>query len=425
MKKRRITPAVCVVLMLISAFISFQITYTHLTGKYESTIYGFNKWSDFTSNLDDIEDIAGDGTGTKWQEVYKILAETDAVARASYVNDIDDSKLLEWVMTGYVHGLEDKYAAYMTRSEYEAYMLSSKQGAMVGIGVRITYDNTLGGIYITSVMLGSPAEKAGIKPGDVIVGVDGKDVNEEGYYNSYNKIKQGKEGEPVVLTVALAVSDYTEFSEISVVRSTMETDTVSSRMIEKDVAYVSILEFDSTTGDEFKKEMDARIAEGAKKFVFDVRNNPGGNVYGVSTVLDYLLPEGPIIRTVSKSGQEGVLSSDAKCVKAPMVVLVNGNTASGGELFTAALRDYKMATVIGTKTYGKGTMQSIIPLSDGSAIKLSTQMYNPPYGENYEGKGIVPDKTVELSAEAAANFYRISDQEDAQLMSALDELRNK
>lgn len=425
MKKRRITPTVCIVLMLISAFISFQITYTHMTGKYESTIYGFNKWSDLTANLDDIEDIAGDGTGTKWQEVYKILSEADSAARVSYVNEIDDQKLLEWVMAGYTRGLDDKYAAYMTRSEYEAYMLSSKQGTMVGIGVRITYDNTLDGIYITSVIPGSPAESAGIKAGDVIVAVDGNAVSEQGYYNSYNHIKQGKEGEPVVLTVALGSADYNEFSEVSVARAKVETDTVSSRIIENDVAYVKIVEFDSTTGDEFKKEMDKCISDGAKKFVFDVRNNPGGNVYGVSTVLDYLLPEGPIIRTVSKTGQEGVLTSDARCVNAPMVVLVNGNTASGGELFTAALRDYKMATIIGTKTYGKGTMQSIIPLSDGSAIKLSTQMYNPPYGENYEGKGIVPDKTVELSPEAAADFYKISDEEDTQLMSALDELRNR
>ena len=120
-----------------------------------------------------------------------------------------------------------------------------------------------------------------------------------------------------------------------------------------------------------------------------------------------------------------MISSDAKNLDAPMVVLVNENTASAGELFTAALRDYNKASIIGTKTYGKGSMQSVIPLSNGGAIKLSSEMYYPPYGENYDGVGIVPDKTVELSAEAQANFYKLTDEEDIQLMSALDEIQSK
>ena len=207
-------------------------------------------------------------------------------------------------------------------------------------------------------------------------------------------------------------------------RAVVKTQTVTTRMLDADTAYVRIIEFDIPTTEEFTTAMDALIADGAKRFVFDVRNNPGGNVTAVCGVLDYLLPEGPIIRTYTGSGEENTVNSDAKCLDAPMAVLINGNTASGGELFTAALRDYNKATVIGTTSFGKGTMQTVVPLSNGGALKISTEMYNPPYGENYEGVGITPDKTVELSEEALANFYRLTDEEDVQLMAALDEVRN-
>lgn len=425
MKGRRISLSVCLVLMLIAAFVAFQITYTHLTNRYESRIYGFNKWSEINSSLDNIEEIAGDKTDSKWQKVYTTLSETDQFVRANFVGELDEDRLLTYVMTGYVYGTGDKYAAYMSPSEYEAYTKSSSEGSMVGIGVRIAYDNTIGGIYITSVIPGSPSEEAGLMPGDVITGVEGNRVAEFGYYNSYNLIKSGKEGETVQFTVATGSSGYEDEVTVSVTRKVVQTDTVLTRMLTDEIAYVQILEFDSTTTGEFTAAMDELIAGGAKRFVFDVRNNPGGNVEGVCGVLDYLLPEGPIIRCISKTGEEQVIQSDAKALDAPMVVLINGNTASGGELFTAALRDYKKATVIGTQSYGKGTMQSVIPLSNGGGIKVSTQMYNPPYGENYEGVGITPDKTVELSEEALENYYRLTDEEDAQLMAAVDEVKNQ
>ena len=423
--KRKISFSVCLILMLIAAFVSFQLTYTYLTDKYEGTVYGFRKWSDINSRFDDIEAITDDVSDTKWQDIYSVLAEADSYVRSGYVKDIDDDYLLDYVLAGYMYGINDKYSSYMPKSEYDAFVLSSQQGSMVGIGVRISYDNTIGGMYITSVIPGSPSEAAGITAGDVIIGVDGKSVSEIGYYSAYNIIKEGKEGEAVTLSIATAVSGYTETKNYIVNREIVKTETVLTRMLTNDIAYVNILSFDSTTGEEFSQKMDALIADGALRFIFDVRNNPGGSVDGVSEVLDYLLPEGPIIRCISKNGEEFVIESDEKDLIAPMVVIVNENTASGGELFTAALRDYDKATVIGTTTYGKGTMQTVIPLSNGGAIRFSTQMYNPPYGENYEGIGIVPDKTVELSPEASANFYKLTDEEDTQLMSALDEVRNK
>ena len=221
------------------------------------------------------------------------------------------------------------------------------------------------------------------------------------------------------------MSGYAQTKEYTLVRTKVDTDTVLTRMLTDKVAYVNILNFDMTTGKEFKKEMDELAKKGAEKYIFDVRNNPGGTIGGVKEVLDYLLPEGPIIRCFTKDGEQSVEYSDAKELVAPMIVLVNENTASGGELFTAALRDYEKATVIGTKTYGKGTVQTVIPVSSGGGIKLSVMMYNPPKSDNYEGIGIEPDKTVYLSDEAKSKFYRLKDSEDDQLQAALDDILNK
>ncbi len=422
---RKISLSVCIVLMLISAFVTFQITYSFMTNKYESTIYSFNKWSDINSSLDNIEAVAGEQSGTEWQNVYTVLSEADSYVRSMFIGDIDEKNLLDFVMTGYMIGTGDKYCAYMSADEYEAFELSSQQGSQLGIGIRIAYDNTLGGIYVTSVIPDSPAQRAGIVPGDLIVRVEGKDVSDFGYYNSYNLIKDSAEDHPISLDVATGASNYTEFKNLSILKEIVKTESVEIRMIEDDIAYVKIIEFDSTTPEQFVSKMDGIIADGAKSFVFDVRNNPGGNVYGVAGVLDYILPEGPIIRSTTKKGEESVINSDAKSLDAPMIVLVNENTASGGELFTAALRDYDKATVIGTTTFGKGTMQTVLPLSNGGGIKVSTQLYSPPYGDNYEGIGVVPDKVVELSEEAAQNFYKLTDEQDSQLQSAIDELKGK
>jgi len=422
--KRKISVSACIVLMLMASFVSIQITSSYMTNKYESVVYGYSKWSDINSDFDTIEKVAGNDAGTNWQNVYSDLSEVDAYVRTNYIGDIDDDNLRDYVIAGYLYGLEDKYAAYIPEEEYKAYT-ESFEGSMVGVGIRVTDDGASGGMYVTSVVPEGPAEKAGILTGDIVVAVDGNNISEFGYYNAYNLIKQGKENDPVVLTVATVVSNYEQTKEYTLVRTKVDTDTVLTRMLTDEIAYVNILNFDMTTGKEFKKEMDDLAKKGAEKYIFDVRNNPGGTTGGVKEVLDYLLPEGPIIRCFTKDGEQSVEYSDAKELVAPMIVLVNENTASGGELFTAALRDYEKATVIGTKTYGKGTVQTVIPISSGGGIKLSVMMYNPPKSDNYEGVGIEPDKTVYLSEEAKAKFYRLKDSEDDQLQAALDDILNK
>lgn len=422
--KRRISIGACVVLMLMTAFVSVQITSSYMSNKYESVVYGYSKWSDINAELDTIEAIAGSEAGTKWQNVYTDLSEVDAYVRSNFIGEIDEDFLKDFVLAGYLFGIGDKHAMYMTADEYKEYT-ESLQGSVVGVGVRITDDAETGGMYITAVSPDGPAEKAGIITGDIIVSVDGNDIAEFGYYNAYNLIREGKENEPVVLTVATVSSGYTEKKDFTLVRSKIESNTVLSRMLTDDVGYVNILSFDLSTYEEFKKAMEELAKKGAAKYVFDVRNNPGGSFEGVREILDYLLPEGPVVRCYTKNGEEKIKYSDANEIVAPMVVITNENTASGGELFAAALRDYEKATIIGTTTYGKGTAQNIFPISNGGGVKLSIMMYSPPISDNYDGVGVVPDKTVELSDEAKANYYKMTDAEDTQLQAALDEIINK
>ena len=420
---RRISLSVCIVLMLISAFFAFQITYVTLSEKYEDVIYDFNKWNEMTSYLDETERITSLDDNTKWEKIYTTLAEVDRNVRKSYIGEIDEDRLLEYIMAGYCYGTGDKYCAYMTKEEYDAFIMSMNNGTFLGVGLRIAYDNTLDGIYITSVIPDTPAEKSGLLAGDIVLAIDGKYVSENGYYNTYNIIAAGAENEPVKLTVATAISDYTETVEVELKRQIIKKDSVHARMISGNIAYVKITEFDETTPKQFKEAIEKLKTEGASKYIFDVRNNPGGLVTSVTEMLDYLLPEGPVMRRYTKNGELSNYNSDSNEIAAPMIVITNGNTASSAELFTAALRDYDKATVIGTKTYGKGTAQSVIPLTSGGGIKVSTETYSPPKSDNCEGIGIVPDIVVELPKELAVRFYALSDDEDLQLVAAIDKIK--
>ena len=191
------------------------------------------------------------------------------------------------------------------------------------------------------------------------------------------------------------------------------------------IGIIKILSFDLGTPAQFKEACETLIEGGATRFVFDVRYNPGGDLTSICSILDYLLPEGPIVHIVDAQGGEEVINSDASELDLPMCVLVNGNTASAAELFSSALQDYDKAELVGTTTYGKGTMQTIIRLSDNTGLGISYRMYNPPYSENYEGVGVKPDVEIEMDESLAnKNIYKITDDEDTQLQKAI-EILNK
>ncbi len=357
-------------------------------------------------------------------QAYNDLYTIERIVKNNYAGELDPEALKNAVLKGYVAGIGDKYAAYMTAEQFAEYT-ASDGGNAVGIGINVVYSYTQAAIEIIDVYPDSPAEKAGLVKGDFITAVDAQSVSEESYYTVIDLIK-GEQGS----TVKLSILRGEVLKEIECVRDRIKTYSVDYHIYRgtTDIGVIRISEFNSTTPTQFRDAIQSLKESGCDSFVFDVRNNPGGDLESVCGVLDYLLPEGPIIHIYYADGSEQHRNSDASCFDMPCTVLVNDVTASAAELFAAALRDYTRngdfkASVMGTKTYGKGVLQSIYQLTDGSALKITTAHYNPPYSENYDGKGIIPDELVELSEEASGiNFYKLDDYNDNQLIAACERL---
>lgn len=352
-------------------------------------------------------------------ELYDKLKSVDKLFRAYYINEMDDQSIIDGIIAGYVAGSGDKYATYFNKEDYAAF-ISDNNAQLQGIGVHVVYNTEYRAIEVINVMPDSPALEAGVQPGDIIVAVEDKSVATLGYYAAVNAMR-GETGTHAVFTV-LRGDDYSEQKEFRIERGYVTEQTVISRLYAADptIGIVRILQFDAGTPDQFIGALESLQSQGAEKFVLDVRYNPGGDLQAICRVLDYLLPEGPIVRTVYKSGQTNVINSDANEFKFPMAVLINGSTASAGELFASALQDYDKATLVGVTTYGKGTMQSIIKLADDSAVSISVALYNPPFSDNYEGIGVIPDIVVEMPEELKnVNIYKIPDEQDTQLLEAI------
>ncbi len=399
--------AVIALAVLLSALLTFQLTSTWLGNKHK-------------------EELA-DAYGA--MQRYEKFVEVDSLFRELYVEDIDDEELMDGILAGYVYGSGDKYAAYYPAGEFERYM-EDLSGDAQGIGVTVIYNAEYGVIEIISVMPDSPAMEAGVQPGDLVMyiglGEEAESVAALGYYGALSKL-QGKAGTTAEFTVARG-ANLTEYVDFSIVRGYVTEQTVLSHVYALDpaVGVVKITGFDLKTPQQFADAVNSLLAGGCDKFVVDVRNNPGGELTSICAVLDPLLPKGPVIRTIDKEGKEKtVYESDAKVLNLPMAVLVNESTASAAELFASALQDYEMATIVGVKTYGKGCMQTVQQLSDGSAISVTYRYYCPPFSENYDGIGVMPDITVELDdALLEKNVFKITDEEDNQLRAAVEALYN-
>ena len=396
---KKISVSTLLIIVALAILITFQLTYIRVNNKYEKA-------------LNEIKDT---------QLLYDKLASVDAAYRTNFVGEIDEKTLIDTVLRGYVAGTGDKYGAYFDKERFNE-ILGDTNDEFVGIGINAIYDSELAAIYVVNVMPDSPAFEAGLLPGDLITHVEGEAVGKIGYSMALNEIK-GEEKTKAEITV-LRDSTYIDYE---IERRKLTDYTVYHRVYSGDrtVGIVQILGFDAGTAQQFKAAVRELLEKNVKKLVFDVRNNPGGNLEAIEEVLDYLLPEGTIIRIYDASGNEEALASDAECIDVPMMVLINSNTASAAELFASALRDYGKAKLIGETTFGKGTMQTIIPLYDGSAISVSSSMYAPPVSDNYEGVGVHPDIHVELSEEAKnKSVYLLSDSEDNQLITAIKEFSN-
>ncbi len=399
---KKIPISAALILVVLAVVITFQITYIFVDNDYSDQVLSIEK--------------------AEWPFEEK-LNEVDRYVSENFNGEIDEEYLSDYVIRGYMAGLKDKHANYMTAEDYSA-MVEEDNGNLVGIGVTATYNGDYAALEVLSVLKDAPAEKVGMLPGDLIVSVDGEDVSALGYYPAIYKIR-GEEGTDVTVTVLrINRNNMGEYIDFTITRAKVKTVTVTYRQLKNsDIGVVQISTFDQTTPGQFVEAISSLQRSGVTKFIFDLRNNGGGELGSIVSILDVLLPEGPIVRLCDNKGNWEQADSDAKALDAPMVVLVNDATASAAELFAAALRDYEKATLVGTVTYGKGTVQTVQPLKDGSAIVYSTAMYYPPFSDNYNGVGLIPDETVELPEEVLnKNFYKMTDDEDTQLQKAIEVL---
>lgn len=344
---------------------------------------------------------------------YDKITEVNKTIEQRYVGEIDENKAMDSLLYGYVSGI-DKYSTYLDADDYALYM-QQLDGKYSGIGITTKYITSTGLLQVISVKSNSPAESVGVKIGDFIYKIGDKDVTTLSYNEAVTLLRAQNGTE---MTLVLLRNDKEITKKLTVAQYL--TSSIDYKLL-KDVGVVSISEFDNTTFEDFKKAIAALDEKGAKKYVFDVRNNTGGSLSAVVNVLDYLLPEGKLVTLKDKAGNEKEYSSNKDSFDKEYVVLINGSTYSGGELFAAAIKDFKAAKVIGETTYGKGYAQEIIPLSDG-ALYLSTKLYYPPNGENYEGVGVTPDIESVLSPELAERFYELDELEDTQFVEALNQL---
>lgn len=352
---------------------------------------------------------------------YNKLEDLENLILTSFAGDADKTKIEDAAADAMVNAMGDRWSYYIPAAELPSF-LENSENAYVGIGVTVQATDDNSGLMVIAVQPGGPAEEAGVQVGDVIIQVDGESAQDRTVTEISAMIK-GEEGTVVSITVLRSGEGIT----MSMTRKRMETTVASSKLLNEHVGLVTIQNFDERCADETIAAIKALLNQGADMLLFDVRNNPGGYVDELTKVLDYLLPEGNLIRTVGTDGSDETVTSDADCVKVPIAVLVNENTYSAAELFAVDLSEYGVARIFGQKTSGKGFFQQVFQFSDGSAAGISVGRYYTSQGNNLEGIGLTPDEEIKLDDESEALLYNgmLEPENDAQLQAALSYLMDK
>jgi len=400
MSKKRISIPMMLAICAFLIVITFQVTFIAVTNIYRKEIAEMNE----------------DNKTEDWENKLDYITE---LTEGYFLRDIPLEELNDLLPKAYIDALDDKYTYYMTKEEFEAFT-SNSNADLQGIGVNVIYNNEYEAIEVVGVMSGSPALESGVRAGDLIYIVEDQKVAEVGY-NTAVDVMLGKAGTVAKFSVMRIDGENVEYIDFAITRGFIVEETVTYRLHGENVGIIRIEEFDKGTPKQFKEAIDELLKMGADRFVFDVRYNPGGTLDSITEILDMLLPEGPIIRTANRFGEESVISSDENEFNYPMAVVVNGSTASAAELFTSALKDYNKAIIVGATTYGKGTMQSVFGLSDGSAVCMTTDRYYPPFSDSYDGIGVVPNIEISLEEEYAnVSLYKLPYENDIQLRTAVE-----
>ena len=398
-RKNKIYKIIMIVAIAVS--ITFMVTSISLY-----TYFVNNPISITSKSSSSSKDIAG--TLQKYKEIIDKY----------YLGDVDEEKLKEGAIKGYIEGLGDPYTEYISADEMEDY-LSDTMGNFVGIGIYMVKNTEKGKIQVLAPIKGSPAEKAGIQAGDLILTVDGVDYSADEMTIASNKIK-GEEG----TTVTIEVLRGTETKKYELKREKVKVNQVEGKVLSNNIGYINSTSFDETTADDFKAKFEELNKQGIKSLIIDLRNNGGGIVDQALQIADYVADKDSVLLyEVDKNNKETVKKAKTDpIINMPIIILTNENTASASEILAGALKDLGKAKTVGTTTYGKGVIQQILKLSDGSGLKVTIEEYQTPNRNKIHKIGIAPDEEVKLP-DSVTNVLNVTESEDTQLQKAIEMLK--
>ena len=403
-EKKRYRVYKIIMLVVLVAFITFMLT---SIGFYQYFVKGdsLNKYLSFMTS-DESNDIS-----TQLDTYRKIIDKY-------YLGDVNEEDLKEGAIKGYIEGLGDPYTEYISKEDMEDYMEDTK-GNFVGIGIYMVQDTEADKIRILSPMKGSPAEKAGLKPGDYIIEVNGEQCKAEDMTAISNKIK-GEEGS----TVKLKIQRDNETLDFEIKRENVTINPVEGEVLENNIGYIEFSSFDENTAENFKTKFEELQKQGIKSLIIDLRNNGGGIVDEALEIAGYIADKDSVLLyEVNKDNEEEVKKSENEpIINMPIVILTNENTASSSEILAGALKDLGKAQIVGTKTYGKGVIQQILSLPDGSGIKITSEKYLTPNKTEINKIGITPDVEVKLP-DTVKSVLNVERNDDTQLQKAIEILK--
>ena len=392
-----------IMIITLTAFITFLIT----------TIVGYHYITNGNGKLMLL------GTDVADENIETLLQTYRELIDKYYLGEVNEEDLKEGAVRGYIEGLGDPYTEYISKEEMEEYMQDTL-GNYVGIGIYMTTNTKNGHIVVLATMKGSPAENAGLKPGDEIIRVDGEDCTTKNSTEVSNKIK-GEEG----TTVKLEILRDNQTLNFEVKRENIKVNPVEGKVVNDNIGYIKFTSFDETTAEDFKTTYEQLASQNIQSLIIDLRNNGGGLVDQAVDIADYFLEKGQVvIYEVDKNGnEEAEMSENDPIINIPVVILTNENTASASEILAGSLKDYGKATIVGTTTYGKGVIQQILSFKDGSGLKITTEEYQTPNHNKINKIGIEPDEVLELP-DTVENELDVPEDQDTQLQKAIEILKN-
>ena len=394
-EKKRYRVYKIIMLMVIVAFITFLVTSIGM----QEYFYGNNN---------------KEGTN----EIVSEINNYRKIIDKYYLGEVDEEKLKEGAIKGYIEGLEDPYTEYISKEDMQDY-LEDTMGNFVGIGIYMVQDTEENKIMVLSPIKNSPAEKAGIQPGDYIIKINDVEYKGEQMTEASNKIK-GEEGS----TVKLEIQRKEEILTFEIKRENIIVNPVEGKVLENNIGYIAFSSFDEETAKEFKNKYEELSKQGITSLIVDLRNNGGGIVNVALDIAEYFAPKGSVLLyEVDKNNNEEIKKSENEpIINMPVIILTNENTASSSEILAGALQDLGIAKIVGTKTYGKGVIQEVLSLPDGSGIKITSEKYLTPNKREINKVGIQPDVEVELP-ETVDNILNVEEKDDTQLQKAVEMLK--